>query len=85
MSGSFFRDGRLGNLLDDNTFITFIEEDNSQISTHRESGTNNRGVPIIQSNDVFPRFIIQSAGSDGQSSGIVNSDGYIDITFKKYS
>ena len=46
MSGSFFRDGRLGNLLDDNAFITFIEEDNSQISTHRESGTDSRsGAP----------------------------------------
>ena len=86
MSGSFFRDGRLGNLLDDNAFITFIEEDNSQISTHRESGTDSRsGAPTIQSNDAFPRLIFQSAGSDGQSSGIVNSDGYIDITFKNTS
>ena len=86
MSGSFFKDGRLGNLLDDNAFITFIEEDNSQISTHRESGTDSRsGAPTIQSNDAFPRLIFQSAGSDGQSSGIVNSDGYIDITFKNTS
>tara|TARA_R110002153_G_scaffold58314_1_gene159941 strand:- start:550 stop:1803 length:1254 start_codon:yes stop_codon:yes gene_type:complete len=86
MSGSFFKDGRLGNLLDDNAFITFIEEDNSQISTHRESGTDSKsGAPTIQSNDAFPRLIFQSAGSDGQSSGIVNSDGYIDITFKNTS
>ena len=86
MSGSFFKDGRLGNLLNDDAFITFIEEDNSQISTYRESGTDSRsGAPIIQSNDAFPRLIFQSAGSDGQSSGIVNSDGYIDITFKNTS
>jgi hypothetical protein len=79
MSGSFFRDGRLGNLLDDDAFITFIEEDNSQISTYREAGTDSGGAPIIQSNDTFPRLIFQS------SSGIVNSDGYIDITFKNTS
>ena len=71
----------MGSLLSDSDFITLIEEDNSEIATYAEHQVVN-GRSEIKLNDTAPRLIFRSAGSDNQSTGIVNSDGFIDIEFK---
>jgi hypothetical protein len=78
LSASFFGPGKMGSLLSDSDFLTLIEEDNSEIESYDE----HKGDGELTSNDVQPRFILRSAGSDNQSTGIVNSDGFIDIEFK---
>ena len=78
LSASFFGPGKVGSILEDSQFITLIEEDDSEIISYNEHIGSN----ILSSNDVQPRFILRSAGSDNQSTGIVNSDGFIDIEFK---
>ena len=81
LSASFFGPGKMGSLLSDSDFITLIEEDNSEIATYAEHQVVN-GRSEIKLNDTAPRLIFRSAGSDNQSTGIVNSDGFIDIEFK---
>ena len=83
LSASFFGTGDFGNVLSDTDFITFIEEDNSQITTYVEHEIV-LGESIIVLNDAAPRFILRASGSDNQSTGIVNSDGFIDIEFKSF-
>jgi hypothetical protein len=81
LSASFFGPGKMGSLLADDDFITLIEEDNSEITTYAEHQVVN-GRSEIKLNDAAPRLVLRSAGSDNQSTGIVNSDGFIDIEFK---
>ena len=81
LSASFFGTGDFGNVLSDTDFITFIEEDNSQITTYVEHEIV-LGESIIVLNDAAPRFILRASGSDNQSTGIVSSDGFVDIEFK---
>ena len=78
LSASFFGPGKVGSILGDSQFITLIEEDDSEITSYNEHIGSN----ILSSNDTQPRLILRSAGSDNQSTGIVNSDGFIDIEFK---
>mgnify|MGYP001207494248 FL=1 len=81
LSASFFGPGKMGSLLADDDFITLIEEDNSEITSYTEHQVVN-GRSEIKLNDAAPRLVLRSAGSDNQSTGIVNSNGFIDIEFK---